>query len=443
MKKISIFAIATILTVNLNADFLGTLQKNTSIGNINVGNLGNVSSLGNFGNISDVISKYKEYGVDQVLSYGSDYILNNEALGEWWSKNSTFATGTMELCYEYSPQANTSINGDICSILNNTNVDPCSALPDQMGPYKKLSSNDRLKKQLPLKDWCNSISGKTKKVTAEKASKMLGLSGKEKAAVVDAKFNSEEKSKEEKKAANALVQFKDQVKADNDTYAAKVISLEKQGKGNVVRNEIKKLSKNTDELDEKTLNKLDNQIVFSDLKEYEDDLNSKANSDYEVNRKLFDFNNHVKSAQLQFNSLNTQQKTYSDKISYIDKYIDDDKNGLRNKFYKWAEQRAEEEIMYDVPKKLDNYYSVFNEKILLSNTDYSGQDKKTQISLINNDIAKQQFYEKEVMLKWKKIADAKADELKNLLIKNAIASEQFDRTAAMNRIYQLISPQSN
>lgn len=94
--------------------------------------------------------------------------------------------------------------------------------------------------------------------------------------------------------------------------------------------------------------------------------------------------------------------------------------------------------MYTVPSKVDNYYAVFNEKVLLSNTDYSGLDRKTQVAMINDDITKQQYYEKEVMLKWKRIADEKADELKNLLIKNAIASEQFNREVALQRINQLI-----
>ncbi len=49
--------------------------------------------------------------------------------------------------------------------------------------------------------------------------------------------------------------------------------------------------------------------------------------------------------------------------------------------------------MYTVPSKVDNYYAVFNEKVLLSNTDYSGLDKKTQVAMINDDITKQQYYE--------------------------------------------------
>lgn len=38
-----------------------------------------------------------------------------------------------------------------------------------------------------------------------------------------------------------------------------------------------------------------------------------------------------------------------------------------------------------------------------------------------------------------KRADERADNLKNLLIKNAIASEQFDREAALQRISSLIN----
>lgn len=50
--------------------------------------------------------------------------------------------------------------------------------------------------------------------------------------------------------------------------------------------------------------------------------------------------------------------------------------------------------------------------------------------MINEDIVKQQYLEKEIMLKHRKIANEKADELKNLLIKNAIASEVFEQRSS-------------
>ncbi len=46
---------------------------------------------------------------------------------------------------------------------------------------------------------------------------------------------------------------------------------------------------------------------------------------------------------------------------------------------------------------------------------------------------------KEIMLKHRKIANEKADELKNLLIKNAIASEVFDREAALKNIKSMLN----
>lgn len=438
MKNISLSLclFSSLLCGSLNADFLGTLQKSTSTsGTFNVKNLGNISDLTNISNLGNLISGAK----DSALSYGTDYILTNEALGQWWAKNTSFATGTLELCYDYSPISNGPLNGDICSLLNNSNADACATLPDQIGPYKRLSSSDRLKKQIPLRDWCSKINGTNEKVKLNEASTMVGISGKAKKDVVDSQFNSDEKTKEEKKVSKSLTQFKDSTKPENNTYGSKIVSLEKQGKGNVVKNEIKRFAKNSDDLTEPSLNKLNEEVVFSSQKEYQDDLNSKATEDYEITKQLFDNNNHIKSAQTQFNSLNLQKKKYTEKVAYVDKYIDDKSTGVRTKYYEWATQRAEEEIMYTVPDKVNNYYAVFNEKILLSNTDYSGLDKKTQISMINDDIAKQQYYEKEIMLKWKKIADEKADELKNLLIKNAIASEQFDRETALARITQMIS----
>lgn len=435
-KKLSIIVSSSLLlaALNLNADFLGTLQNATTTSSFNTSNLGNVSNYTNISSLGGLMSGAQ----DSALSYGTDYILTNEALGQWWSKNTSFATGTLELCYQYNPISTGALNGDICSLLNNSNADACSTLPDQVGPYRKLSSNERMKKQIALRDWCSKMSGTNDKVPLTTASNMTGISGKTKKDVVDTQFNSTEKTKDEKKVSKSLGQFKDTTKAENNSYGGKVISLEKQGKGNVVKNEIKRYSKNSDDLTEASLNKLNEEVVFSSQKEYQDDLNSKALEDYEITKQLFDTNNHVKSAQTQFNSLNLQKKTYSDKVAYVDKYIDDKSTGVRARYYDWATEKAEEEIMYTVPSKVDNYYAVFNEKVLLSNTDYSGLDKKTQVAMINDDITKQQYYEKEVMLKWKRIADEKADELKNLLIKNAIASEQFNREVALQRINQLI-----
>lgn len=118
MKKMSLTLclLSSLLSCSLNADFLGTLQKSTSTsGNFNVNNLGNISNLTNIGNLGNLISGAQ----DSALSYGTDYILTNEALGQWWAKNTSFATGTLELCYNYSPISNGALNGDICSLLNN------------------------------------------------------------------------------------------------------------------------------------------------------------------------------------------------------------------------------------------------------------------------------------------------------------------------------------
>ena len=81
-----------------------------------------------------------------------------------------------------------------------------------------------------------------------------------------------------------------------------------------------------------------------------------------------------------------------------------------------------------------------NNKIKSSEEYLSKNDnKKTQITMINDDIVKQQYLEKEVMLKNRKIADDRANALKSLLIKNAIASEVFDRNAALQNIKNMLN----
>lgn len=441
MKK-TILGISLVGCLILNADFLGSIQKNTSIGgNLDLGNFGNLGDLGNLGNLDGIIDKYKQYGTDKLMSYGTDYILQNEALTGWFSQNSTWATGTMEMCYAYDPSGtSTSTNGDICGLFSNATIDPCSVLPDRIGVYTKLPESERWTSKLALRDWCSSVSGTVEKYVIGIASEMVGISGKTKEEAKKAVFNTEKKNDEEKKVTKSLDQFAGTVKAKNGSYSEKVVNLEKNGKGHVVKNEIKRLAKNTDELDSKQLDTVKDKIVFDSLSEYENDLNAKAFKDAAVEKQLFDYTKDIQTAQSEFTSLNIRRKTYGDKIAYIEKYIEDEKTGKRQKYIEWAERKAEEEIMYEVPKKLDNYYSTFNENLLLSNSNYVGVNKKSKIALINNDIITQQYYEKEAMLKWRRIAEDRANILKNLLIKNALSSEEFDRAAALAKIYQLISP---
>ncbi len=379
-----------------------------------------------------------------VLNGGIDYnsiydIFNNPQLNSIWSSYGKYPSGIMDLCYATSLPSLGGIDYDLCSLINVPN--PCGPLPDDLGVLKKRSSASLKKQMNALKDWCSRTENKNKpNKPIEEANKQKGISGKSKKEVKDSTFNTPVKTEKEKKVASSIKQYKNTTKAEPNSYAEKVVALEKNGEGHIIRNEIVRLGENSDQLDSKNLDKVKDEIIFKDYEEYQNDLNSKASEDATIEKQLFDFNNHVKTANQQFNSFNLQKKGLSAKMDFIEDYIENESKGIRQSYYKFFEQKTQEEIMYVVPKKLDNTYFVFNEDNLLSNNAYSKNDnKKTQITMINDDIVKQQFLEKEVMLKNRKIADDKANALKSLLIKNAIASEVFDRNAALQNIKNMLN----
>lgn len=410
MKK-SYKLIFVVLMINtLNADFLG-----------------NITSSG---------SNYFKNGINGNDIYS---IFDNPELNDIWSKFGKYPSNLVQLCYSTSYPSLGSIDYDLCSLANIPN--PCDSLPGSLGVLKKRNSSSMEEKISSLKNWCNSINeDKKANDTIEKANEQKGISGRTKTETRNKTFNSAAKVVKEKRVAKTLQQYKSVSKPEQNSYAEKVVSLEKNGEGHIVRNEIKRLGENTEQLSVEDLDKVKDKIIFNDYKEYEDDLNYKTSQDAEVERQLFDFSNHIKIANQQFSTFNSQGKTYQDKINFIEDYIENEQKGIRQNYYKFAELKAEEEIMYIVPEKIDNKYYIFNEKNLLANNAYTKYDnKKTQVALINEDIVKQQYLEKEIMLKHRTIANDKADELKNLLIKNALASEIFDREAALQRIKQMIN----
>ncbi len=367
-------------------------------------------------------------------------IFDNPQLNGLWSTYGKYPSGIMDVCYSTSLPSLGSVDYDLCGLIDVPN--PCNSLPGDLGVLKKRSSADLNNKINSIKDWCNKTDSKAEKPnkTIEEANKQKGISGKPKETVKNSTFNSPAKTEKEKRVATSMQQYRSTTKAEPNTYAEKVVSLEKQGEGHIIRNEIIRLGENTDQLDAKSLDKVKDEIIFKDYKEYENDLNSRTTQDATVEKQLFDFINHVKVANQQFSSFNTQKKTFQDKMDFIDDYVENETKGIRQSYYKFSEIKAQEEIMYLMPEKLDNTYFIFNEDNLLSNNAYSKNDnKKTQISMINEDIVKQQYLEKEIMLKHRKIANEKADELKNLLIKNAIASEVFDREAALKNIKSMLN----
>ncbi|OGS70821.1 MAG: hypothetical protein A3F91_09920 [Flavobacteria bacterium RIFCSPLOWO2_12_FULL_35_11] len=389
-------------------------------------------------NISGMVDKYKEYGIEKGASGVSDYIFSDSGFSAFWSNNTSFATGTMELCYTYSPRKKNPVNGDICSLLKDTSADPCSLLPNTVGDYKKTPKKEKDKIALPFEEWCREYTGKVKKVATDEASKMMGLSGKTKAEAKGAKFNSDENSKFASTVDNFIANAGKHVfskNAVNDPQAAKINALKESGNEHVYANEIKRLAKNNPDVTMVELQRLADKPVFDNITEYRDDLNMKANSDSAIYRQLFDPHRHLDIVSAQFSSMNQQKKGLKDKREFIEQYVEDKDTGLRKQYRIWAENVTESEVMYELPDKLGGKYKVFFE------TDRKSREgsKPGAIAKMNNDIVKQAHMEEQVMLRWRMFADEKADEIKTKMLKSMYASEVFDESAARAQIAQMMS----
>ncbi|MDQ1268158.1 MAG: hypothetical protein QG567_735 [Campylobacterota bacterium] len=389
-------------------------------------------------NISGMVDKYKGYGLEKGTSGVTDYIFNDPDFSAFWKNNTSFATGTMELCYTYSPKKKNPVNGDICSLLGNTSADPCALLPNTVGDYKKTPKSEKDKFALPLEDWCREYTGKVNKVAAEEASKMMGLSGKSKSEAKGAKFNSEENSKFSASVDNLIANSGKHVfskNAVNDPLAAKINALKESGNEHVYANEIKRLTKNNPDITIAELQKLADKPVFDNINEYKDDLNMKANADAAIYRQLFDPHKHLDIVNAQFSSMNQQKKTLAEKREFVEQYIENKDTGLRKQYRIWAENITEAEVMYELPDKLGGKYKVFFE------TDRKSREggKPGSIAKMNDSIVKQSHMEEQIMLRWRMFADEKADEMKTKMLKSMYASEVFDESTARAEIAQMMA----
>jgi hypothetical protein len=447
-------------TIASGADFIGTLAKNTNIGSINGSSI-SLSSIGNIasGDISSIIQGYGQsylysYGKSQLDVFGSS--VYGEALSAWWGENTSWATGTIERCYVYSPSYQDPTFPNICGLFSNKTINPCDMLPNQLGPYKKKSAEDIWKANLAFKDWCESFTDKVgnKDKTIKETIKKVTIGDDNKEDVVDSHFGTE-KEKAKKVAIEAESKKVDtSAPPVQGTVRNSLVNLNgyKTAKGHVAKDFLESVSKNSKELTaETTINKRDVEIPFENLKEYNDAVHHYAQKTYEV-EKVIAPAEHIKMAEDKFSAIN---KTYitslqsppsanyitaeEEKIKYIEQYIEDKTNGYRIMAQQWAADRAQEEIKYEMPLKLnDETYYMFQNL----NATRGTRDVEQTLEL-NYKIKRQQYFEAQIMKKWIKIADQKADDLKVALRKVAIASRLFNETQAKLEILQIMGTSSN
>lgn len=427
--KIFIF----LISVSCYGDFIGTIQDNlSSNGRFNSSNIGDVGDLIGDGTIDGVLGDLIDSQTDNVLSYGVD-VLSSSELGSWWSNNNSWATGTMELCYEYKPTTSSSVTPNICSLFKNMNINPCDALPSKLGAYVKKSSS-KLEMDFALKDWCNEYVGFVNDIDITDAYKNnMGISGKSK---------EESKGKSLWKDDTNNNGLKDSIfksnNPDDGSYEKTAQDLSDKGLGHIVKNNIDKLSKSSKDITIEELNRIEPKVYINSVNEYNDDLQTGLISNVETSRMLFDNYKHINTVNKSFKSLNEQNKSFADKTAVVDSYIEDEDNGVREQYKKWAKGKAEEEIAYTLYDKLGYYYVNFDIDNLVTNYVEHDVDDNMKIAIINNRISKQQYEEKKIILKWVKIGNEKADKLKVMLLKNAIASEKFNKILAREMIYKMI-----
>lgn len=463
-KKLALCAaIPAVLTASLYANFItDQVNKNIQVsGSFGATSnpLGALSNI-NAGSIEGIVGDYaKNYGLKigkQALGGVGSSIYSNTGLGAWWENNSEWSTGITEMCYEFDPNIPQETFPDICSLVGNMTVDPCKFLPDQLGPYKKIPYSNQWKKQLPLRDWCRSFSDKVaeKNKTLEEAIEENTITGKEKEDIADSHFGSE-KEREEREATEqtAAAISKGETASDRAGSLQKTLKdFDNEGKGHLTKDAVEIIAKNTQGVtgEEKlTLTTL----PYKSLKEYNDDTHFHAQSNYALEEMLF-FPAHLDTAEAKFEAINTQYlgsvanptpTHYSlaeeNKKTFIETYIEDENKGYRNMAYEWAAHRAQEEIKYEMPDKLEQTYYAFDTEAKSQTRNSSNfeneQEIKKNLEKIYN-IKKQQYAESQIMQKWRRKADAKADKLKRLFKKAAIASQPFNIHAAQQEIMTII-----
>ncbi len=447
--------------VQLCADFLGTMKSNVKVSeSFSTSNIGSLSGVIKSGSIGGIIDGYTNSIQDSILGSGASAVTDaifGSDFGTWWSGNNSWTTSTMKMCYKYNPNYQPSdTTPNLCGLFSNTTLDPCSALPNTLGPFKKLSQQERWNTQLPFKDWCEEYTNSIKeKISFEEATKQITLTGKNQAGTKDTNFNSEVAKKAEKETAAQIDKFKTANK--ENTLGKAINALNKNEKGYIAKSYIDSLTKLSGEVDpNKELKKEDVKIPYESLQEYNDDTHYHASKYYGLERELA-FTQHLDIAESKFKSINSTniasksapsetdfQQATQEKITFISNYIDKksesagDKKGYRELAQEWAEGKAKEEIEFELPMQLGNMYYIFNESIATVEKSPGTNDPVSNKIAFIYKIKRQQYFESKIMQKWRRKADEKADLLKTLMHKRMIASELFNVAKAKAEVYAII-----
>lgn len=423
-KAVSISVVVAPLL--LNADFIGS-----AIGNISSGGLNNITS------------KTKDLAMSMGTNSATNFLFNSSQMSGFWNAiGGSYTTGTIEICYKRTGVSNAT-TPNICSMLGNANLDVCGLMPKTLagGLYTKKSSSERSRLEAPLRDWCNKYLQSGVNTQVKEIKEHMGISGK-KASSINSSSNSSFLS-DAKKAVNdksaSITDYYDKLsgKGSDNSYSKKYRQLQEAGYGSVANAEIKKIATLNKDIAPSQLAEVGTKPVFSSMAEYRNDLFAKTAADAVAQRQFFNLESHVDIANSQFDSLNQQKKSLADKKNFIDEYIENEKTGFRKQIQGWAEEMADQEILY-ARRSNERYYSSFDERNILNNVAGVSRDKDVMLTIANYEIAKQQHSEAAIMLKWREIADGKADELKTKLIKNMYASEVFDEATARAEIQQMI-----
>lgn len=422
MKKLLVLLF---LTISVYANFLTDAGQQIS----------NSSSIGGLGNI---LNSYGGSYLSQAANLGKNSILNNTVLGQYFKNHTKWASGTMSMCYEYKPSSN-NVSSDICSMFSNININtnPCDALPDRIGDYYKKSTTGS-STPLSLQNWCKQIAGETVDQPLKTTITKLGVSGKSKSEIAGTVFNDDKnhyKKKIQDRVTNITEVFNSK-ETNADTKTQKTIKdLIKNGHEADVIQKIKLIANQTNSVSKNDTKVMNNpKIIFKNYKEYTADVEAATKNDYTTEKQLLDFQPLLKLANEQFISLNKEHKTLVDKMAWIDNEI----NKKRKSLIMYTNKKSNEEIMYELPKKLGYYHAFFNKDLVLHSAKNENFNDDAKTNILNSQIRVQEYEEKKIKLKWATFVDVKCNKLYISLKKIAIASEVFPKDIAMQEINQLL-----
>lgn len=212
------------------------------------------------------------------------------------------------------------------------------------------------------------------------------------------------------------------------------------------------------------------EFPYKTAAQYDQAVETKANlitiSDMELN-----YYNHIeKNVKPYLQTINQKyasapKQAAQERVAYVESYIettkDDDpaKGGYRQQARLWAERKANEEIVYTLPhqyaQQTGGDYKTFpdiREQSVengTANTAFGGFTKSaaaTENSAANLqkveaifDANRQAYFEAKIKAKWFQIAEEKSNELKRLLMKEAIRADFFDAAAALQETTNFIT----